>query len=357
MQEFLNEKKFVKKKYNIHSIMGVLGDILFYPIIILVLICIIVISINKSENKVPSIFGVSMVNITSGSMSASGFYKGDIVFLHSVKASDLRAGDIIAFYYYKDSTDSEVQTDNLILVQTYNREQDVSTIYNLPEPTEEKQNIRASLNEVSQNNSIYFHRIINIYTTNDGTLFYQTQGDSNDNYDYYLICEDYVVGAYSYTPVFIRGFFKFIASPVGIILVFVIPLSILVLFIMFSIIEQINKILIEEKVLRREIRYDCPESINANIGIEMDLLNKIKFFAYSPEKERPDVAQFLWGYLKQGKKTDVIKYMRIMEFVGNFSNDAKHYWLFWINEAKSKKMKNKIKHEWEMWKASFLAKE
>ncbi|MDD2445516.1 MAG: hypothetical protein PHX09_01750 [Clostridia bacterium] len=352
MQEFLDEKKFVKKRHNLYSIMGIIGDIIFYPIIIVVLACCVIISFDKSENKVPSIFGISIANIISDSMSKGGFYKNDIIFLQKATANDLRSGDIIAFYFYKDSTDSNVQTYNSILVQEYDREQKVSTFYNLPEPTEEKQNKRASMEEVSAKKaSLYFHRIINIYATNDGTLFYQTQGDTNDGYDSYLICEDYVVGEYVNTPVLIRGLFKFIASPVGTFIVFVMPLSILVLLIMFSIIEQISRILIEKKVLKRQIRYDSPESLNANIGIEMDFFNKIKFFVYSPEEEIADVAQFLWGYLKYGKRKDVVKYNQIMEFIGKFHDDPKQFWLFWINEGKSKKMKDKIKYEWEIWKA------
>ena len=75
------KKSDYKKHQNMYSIMGKIGDIIFYPVIIITLICCAVIFTAKNEHKVPSILGLSMVNISSGSMTAAGFEKNDIVFL------------------------------------------------------------------------------------------------------------------------------------------------------------------------------------------------------------------------------------------------------------------------------------
>lgn len=340
--------------------MGLIGDILFYPIIFIALFCCLFLYIDKSENKIPSVFGVSIVKISSGSMKEGGFNVGDVVFLKNNSTKDLRAGDIIAFYYYMDTSDycyidtsGQNDFENLILVQEYNRMEEIASDYkdNLPEPAKEKTSNRATVEEVSSKNvKIYFHRIVKIFVTDDGTLFFQTQGDNyNSSPDRYLICEDYVVGQYSYTPVWIRSVFSFITTTTGVFSLIFLPLSVLVLFMMFSIIEQISNIYTERKVLKRELQFNSKEALDANIGTEMSLLDKIEFFISSPPKYRSKVAQFLWGYLKYSKKKDIIKYEKIMFVTEIFEENPKHFWMYWINNTKSKNLKIKIEKLWQKW--------
>jgi len=345
------DDQFGKKHNNLYTVMGIIADILFYPIIIFSLLCCFVIYIDKSDNKIPSIFGLSLVSISSTSMEKGGFEVQDIVFLKKTDASDLRAGDIIAFYFYKDKADDHITSGTAILVQSYDRDEETSTPYNVPESTSEKNSERASINEVSgmKRANVYFHRIIDVYADESGTLFFQTQGDSNSGKDSLLICEDYVAGVYSYTPEFIRGIFKFIASTTGIIILVVVPLSILILFMSFSIIEQIYNILIERKVLRREIRYDSKEVVEASIGAEMDILDKIQFFAQSPPEERQKVAQFLWGFLKFGNKKEEKEYGKISYLTEIFEENPKHFWLYWIGNTRSNNKKRKIERIWQNW--------
>ena len=67
------KKSDYKKQKNVYSVMGKIGDILFYPVIILTLFCCFAIFTAKGDHKVPSIFGFSLVNISSGSMTKAGF--------------------------------------------------------------------------------------------------------------------------------------------------------------------------------------------------------------------------------------------------------------------------------------------
>ncbi|MDD3231985.1 MAG: hypothetical protein PHO06_01355, partial [Clostridia bacterium] len=272
-------------------------------------------------------------------------------FLKLYDTNNMIAGDIIAFYYYIDTADAHITTETAILVQSYDRNNETATAYNAPESTSEEISERASIDEVSgvRKASVYFHRIVDIYADESGTLFFQTQGDSNAGKDGILICEDYVAGIYSYTPEFIRGLFKFIASPTGIIILVVVPLSILVLFMSFSIIEQVYNIFLERKVLRREVRYDSKEAVEASIGVEMDILDKIQFFAQSPPEERQKVAQFLWGFLKFGKKKEEKEYEKISYLTGIFEENPKHFWLYWIGRARSNKRKRQIEEIWQNW--------
>ncbi|MDD4816137.1 MAG: hypothetical protein PHQ62_03275 [Clostridia bacterium] len=352
-----------KRKYNMYSVLGIVGDILFYPIIFITLLCCFAIFADKNANKVPSILGVSMVSISSGSMVDAGFEIKDIVILIKKDPASLRTGDIIGFYNYKDSADAGKTTSTLTLLQSYDRVERISTEYDIEVynslKNEEKLTTRKSVDEVSANGSPYFHRIINIFVDEEGILFFQTQGESalNPSPDPNLICSDYVVGSYFYTPTWLRTVFEFVATPTGMISVVVVPLSILILFMLFSIIEQVSKIIIEKKVLTRLIRYNSEESINANIGIEMDPLDKIKFFATAEQEDKNGVADFLWGFLNKTGTIEKLHFDRIMEMVRLFEKDPKRYWMFWVSNFKNKKKKQKVEKIWREWHQEVIMKE
>lgn len=342
-----------KKHYNLYSICGIIGDILFYPIIIITLICVFAIFAEKDQHKVPSFLGFSMVSISSGSMTKAGFQKDDVVFLKKTNVNSLRAGDIICFYY----ANSGVSKGSLTKIQTYNigshkvtYDFDAETFNELRSKPRTMQ--LKSIDQVSKYTDIYFHRIIGIYMADDGTIFYQTEGDTNyytTGPDALLIAESLVVGKYVYTPEFLRSVFHYVQTSTGMLVVIVLPLGILMLFMLFSIIEQISKINLENKVLRREIRYDDPESIKANIGIDMEPSDKAKFFATSEEEERNGVANFLWGHLSRNKK-EVLKYQNIMNALTYLDDDPNKYWLYFLNEAKNSKRQKKLLHKaWKEW--------
>ena len=352
-----------KRKHNIYSVLGIIGDILFYPIIILCLLCCLAIYSDKQSGKVPNIFGYSMVSIKSESMTNSGFKVRDIVFLHKANAGQLRAGDIIGFYYYYDEACDGSKDDlrkELTLLQSYNRDTKEATTFKDDTyktlRAEERTGDRKTVDEINARaDKLYFHRIINIYIKPDGTLFYETQGDgypgnpTNNGPDMKYICEDYVVGEYVYTAPIIRGFFSFVATPTGMIALVVAPLAILTLCILFSIIEQISRIVIEKKVLRRLIRYDSDESIKANIGIDMEFADKVWFYATAEPADRRNIREFLWGYLKNGKEKEQEKYEDIVKATQKLDTDSIAYWTFFIENTKKKSMKKKINKAWQDW--------
>lgn len=352
-----------KRKHNIYSILGIIGDILFYPIIILCLLCCFAIYADKQSGKVPNIFGISMVSIKSGSMTNSGFNVKDIVFLGKTNAGELRAGDIIGFYYYYDSacdgTKAELKSE-LTLIQSYDRDTKEKTSFDKETyktlRAEERTGERKTVDDINARaDRLYFHRIVNVYIKSDGTLFYETQGDgtptnpTNGGPEINYICEDYVVGKYIYTAPFIRGFFSFVATPTGMIALVVAPLAILTLCILFSIIEQISRILIEKKVLRRLIRYDSDESIKANIGLDMELADKVWFFATADPADRRGVREFLWGYLKNGKESEQDRYTDIMNATQKLDDEPIAYWTYFIESTKKKRLKKKINKAWQEW--------
>ena len=346
------KKSDYKKQSNVYSVMGKIGDILFYPIIIITLFAVFAIFTAKNDHKVPTIFGFAMVNISSGSMTKAGFEKNDTVFLMQRSPDVLRAGDIIAFYY----SSSGVSKNKLTKIQTY----DIGThsiTYEFDQETfdelraKERTMKLKTIDEISNNTDIYFHRIIGVYMADDGSIFYQTEGDTNhytSGPDALLIAETLVVGEYLYTPNFIRDVFHFLSTSLGMMLIVVLPLAILMLFNLFSIIEQISRMSIEKRVLRRELRYDDPESLKANIGIEMEMSDKVKFFATSETEERNAVANFLWGYLGATKQEE-LTYQGIMHALTYLDEDPNKYWMYFVGTAKTKRQKKLMHKAWEEW--------
>ena len=71
----------VKKQKTFYSILGIIGDIVIYPIIIFSLIASGAMFVSRTQNALPSIFGLSLVFVSSGSMEKTGYMKGDVLFL------------------------------------------------------------------------------------------------------------------------------------------------------------------------------------------------------------------------------------------------------------------------------------
>ena len=208
-----------------------------------------------------------------------------------------------------------------------------------------------TVDEISKTTDIYFHRIIGIYMADDGTIFYKTEGDTNHDStgpDALLIAESLVVGEYLYTPPLIRDVFHFLSTSMGMLLLVVVPLGILMLFMSFSIIEQISRMGIEKRVLRRELAYDDPESLKANIGIEMEMSDKVKFFATAGEEERNAVSYFLWGYLGKNKEEE-LTYQGIMHALTYLDEDPNKYWMYFVGLAKTKRQKKLMHKVWQEW--------
>ena len=181
------EKK-IKKKVTFQKVLSIITDILIYPIIVLAIFSSFVMLNAKRDNEVYAIFGYSIVKILSGSMTASGFEKGDLVILHSVNTDDLRVGDDIAFYRYLDTKDPN--KNQLVKIP-----EDFSVI---PEITSQERVVgtKTKKDAAKEKCPVIFHRIIAVYQAADGTRFFQTQGTSNPSPDNTYVREDFVVGKF-----------------------------------------------------------------------------------------------------------------------------------------------------------------
>src|SRR5574344_2986711 len=98
-----------KPQNTAYTFMGKLGDILLIPIIVLSLAVSTIMFMQRQQDSVPSIFGISIVRIVSGSMIKSGFSIGDTVILNRVDKNSLWEGEIIGFFEKYDDADISVK--------------------------------------------------------------------------------------------------------------------------------------------------------------------------------------------------------------------------------------------------------
>ena len=373
------KQKKVKKQKTLYAIFGYIVDIVIYPVILLSFFSSFFMLISKSENQVPPIFGTSFVRVLSGSMKKSDFQINDVVIVKETKATELRVGDIIAFYNYNDNADnlemlslyngttygtnSEDVTNNISGLEkdengnyiynqelyntvkntatgeTFARPSNNGTVEKLENPN------RVSKDKIIDSGAkVYFHMIVNIYVDQSGTLFFETRGTSNGSSDDHYTREDLVVGKYTNTPRFVRDVVKFCASTQGMLLIVVLPLSIIVLLEMLSVLEQINNILLEKKVIKREIPFNTKETQKANVGIEMREHDKAYFYDVMPIHLKEEVFDFLWGYLKEIDNVKLQrKYITALSAVEGYEfNNSENYWNVFVESQKSNRKKAKF---------------
>ncbi len=353
----------------------------------------------RSNNLVSPIFGHTFVRVLSDSMSVycpevgRRFVKGDIAIVDT-NNSTYQVGDVIAFYYHHDPEDNnqlfdltQVETkqvekldeygnvvkdenDEVVYVENnyypvkdenneviFNTElynsiknakvgekfyyEDFKEYYTKTEPSEN----RNTLEEVIKaNTSVYFHQIVQIKIDASGTIFYITKGTYNAASDSYAIREDYVVGKYANTPAWFASLISFCSSTEGMLLLVVLPISIIVLVELLSVIEQINNLLLEKKVINREIPFDTKECEKANIGLEMRETDKIYLYDVLPNEFKMDAYEFLWGCLEpsQNKKQQKIYATSRLAISVYDENNVTPYYTTWSDFFKSKHMKKLV---------------
>ena len=332
----------VKKRITFQKVLSMITDILIYPVIVLAVLSSFVMLNSKRDNEVYSVFGISVVKVLSGSMVASGFEKDDLVILKRTKTDDLREGDNIAFYRFKDNDDP---ITNLVKIQDFE---------NLPEITSQERVVgtKTKRDAAKAQSPVIFHQIIAIYQAADGTRFFQTQGTSNQSADNTLIKEDYVVGKDIGTPEWLNKALQFCSSSKGMIVLVIVPLSILIFFQLLEIFELINQLLLEKKVLALEVRYDFQDCYKNNIGFEMRYFDQIYFYDVVPVKDKKPVQDFLWANLYSSTKRREIKRFEIINQALNlYPEDTEKYWQYVIKNEKSQRNRKKMEKSYVLAKS------
>lgn len=228
--EVVEEKKGKSKSAKITNI---ISNCIFIPVMILLVVYFVYSLSIMTKNGVPSFFGQSYVRIMSHSMTASGLKKGDVVVLEKVKISEIKEGDVIAFYSCsatRPNTNGTAETakDFVTGKSTYTT-------------------------------TIYLHKVYDISYDSFGDTWFHTYGTSNlisgkdpnseDIEANYQVDSptrgDYVVGRYKKS--WLAGFIQFISSTTGMIILIIVPCAILLFTLLLNIIEIIDQMMREKK--------------------------------------------------------------------------------------------------------------
>lgn len=332
-----------KPKKTFYTVLGMIGDCLFIPIMLISLIVCLFIFMERRYNEPPSIFGISVVRIMSGSMIASGFNINDNAFVKSVDAKEIWVNDIIAFYSKYDEVDIKLQNDKKLIKleekqQTTNQQQ-------IPYEG------RTTIAEAKEKGiRIVFHEVIEVYEDQNGTRFFKTKGSSNGSADAYYIREDFVFGRHIEMSPVIMGAIKWICSPMGMIALVCLPLGILVILQSLSLIEQINFIVIEKKLLAKRIDHKDPEAMRLFKSGEMEEISKILYMSKTKPEEQDEVYSLLWSTQSKGITTKKQDYYEKVEksFEVLKTKNKKEYLMFWKNNLKSRHSIKKIDDQLSM---------
>lgn len=226
-------KKKFKPESKSSKFISILSNCIFVPVmIILVLYFMYALSI-MSKNGVPEFFGQSYARVMSNSMKASGIEKGDIAIIQKTDVSDIKEGDIIAFYY---------------CVYNYT---------NLDGTAETANDFKTG--QKTFKTIIYFHKVYDIQYDSSGNTWFFTYGTSNlrlggdknsDDIEANYKTDkptrgDHVIGKKINSP--LGGVIQFISSPTGLFILVIVPCAILLFVLLLNMIEIIDQMMKEKK--------------------------------------------------------------------------------------------------------------
>lgn len=256
----MSKKQNKKKKSVFMKIVSIFLDILIVPIIVLAFICTIITFSAKANNKVPQIFGKSIVTVLSDSMEPE-YMVGDVLIIKKVDVESLKIGDNIAFYapvwlsWPFTSVVNGERVSNIIYHQI------VDIIYPKNEQGERVRHFVCRGTNTHEPGYVYVGtggERANYKKTEDGkyvmspgTGDYAIVLEDLVNKDYedlttediknspmptmQYITDEYVVGVYdsSLSPA-IGGFIKFASSTVGLTVMVIVPAALMIIYVAFS---------------------------------------------------------------------------------------------------------------------------
>ena len=339
----MSKKKRSKKTLTMYSLFGKIGDILFFPIIFIAFFSSFSMFSSSKANKPISVLGFSLVTIKSGSMVEMGFYIGDTVITQKANKLSISLGDIIAFYNFHDSLDTETDKQTIIEynypggvvcdmspenITPQGAEPDLSQYVKVIRENEKTVEYAQELGV-----DVYFHQVIGIYVDEWDNIFYKTKGSHNSYADGY-VREDFVVGKYKETPRFFRDIIAFCSSGLGMILLVCIPLSILVLMDCFSLIEQVELLKYEKSIVEGSVKLTDSDFKTNFDPITMELHNKVYVYFMTPPEDREKVKNLMWRDLLEPDIELTKKEKKELELlntsISKLDESVDEYWKVWL---------------------------
>ena len=206
-----------------YKTIGLVSNILFVPLLAIILMASILMYTYKMNNGVPSLFGLSVVTVENKAMEPQ-FKEGSKVVVTKIDPTKLVEGDIIAFYDYSTGETSDENS----------------------EPNTDVDNFLEDHQKVKNYSKVVFHRIKKISTPtnpndpNAGKLFFYTQGDSEDSKAVWIM-QDYVIGRYSSTSFIVTAIFTFATSFRGSVVLIIAPSGVLCFLLILTLLHEWRK--------------------------------------------------------------------------------------------------------------------
>lgn len=261
-------KSEVKERSIFNKLCSILIDILVIPVIIVAFVCAIFMTSAKANNKVPSILGNSIVEVLTNSMDVGtkeSYKVGDVLIIdQNINLDELKVGDCIAFYAPKQSkftTDGTVNGDSLVIFHRIVRIVYAKEIKNgVPSeevkrhfvchgdnagsltyiPTQAK--IDGSLEpggDYDQNGNLLPGGGYVVKLLDDSTIAGDSYSAQMEQSTLQYVTDEYVVGVLkNRAGGFLSALVKFCCSETGIILLVIIPASIMICLILFSLVQE-----------------------------------------------------------------------------------------------------------------------
>lgn len=304
----VNEKLLKSRNRGMEIISRILSILCIVLVTISVLLFVSIIN-SLTQHVATSFAGFTSMKVGSGSMTASGFKKGDNVIAKSVDTHTLKEGDIIAFYRYWDVSNS-FDTSKMATCK-------VDTT-NIGSPKYKvtfaqffgSQNTTIQ-NAAKANSDIIFHKIYEVYEV-DGVRWFRTYGTSNFNadgtqqIDNWYVREDLILGTYddSGFATFISGMLQVFSSSQGIVLALVVPLVLIGCVILLQFMRDIQILKLQLDVVEEKRKITDPICVKYDIGYRMDNKMKYKVLAQADDKQKNEYISLLW---KEGKAPENIR--------------------------------------------------
>ncbi len=304
----VNEKLLKSRNRGMEIISRVLSILCIVLVTISALLFVSIVN-SLTQRVATSFAGFTSMKVGSGSMTASGFKKGDNVIAKSVDTHTLKEGDIIAFYRYWDISNS-FDTSKMATCKV-----DTTNIGS-PKYKVTFAQFFGSQNTTIQNaakakSDIIFHKIYEVYEV-DGVRWFRTYGTSNFNadgtqqIDNWYVREDLILGTYNDSGLakVISGMLQLFSSSQGIVLALVIPLVLIGCIILLQFMRDIQILKLQLDVVEEKRKITDPICVKYDIGYRMDNKMKYKVLAQADDKQKNEYISLLW---KEGKAPENIR--------------------------------------------------
>ena len=167
-------------RHRVFTVIGVLLCIILIPIVIIN--CTLIAKQITNQDEVPSVGGVFPMIVLTDSMAGT-FGAGSLIFCTSVDPTTIEVGDIICFY-----------------------------------------------DPAGTGTSTITHRVEEIITSDDGTLYFATKGDANNTSDMRAVAADKVLGEYAFHIEGLGSLAMFMQTTQGLLIFVALPIVLLVAY-------------------------------------------------------------------------------------------------------------------------------